>query len=35
MKICPDCDGFGYTNEERLFCDYCDGTGRVTNDTPN
>ena len=34
-KICPDCNGFGYTGEDEEFCDYCDGTGRVSINTPN
>lgn len=29
MKQCPDCNGFGYTGEDKDHCDYCDGEGLV------
>ena len=28
-RICDDCNGLGYTGEEKSFCDLCDGTGRL------
>jgi DnaJ-class molecular chaperone len=29
MRVCPDCNGFGFVGDDEEFCDYCDGEGRV------
>ncbi len=38
-KICPDCNGFGVVvtgdDYHEETCDYCNGTGRVSLNTPD
>jgi len=35
MRVCPDCNGLGFTGENKDFCDYCDGDGQVSEGASN